>query len=58
MKKDYVKPTLEAVEVEFESLMTTTSGEQGSTGVGSGSAGDETDDYTNGRRGSWGNLWN
>lgn len=38
--------------------MTTTSGEQGSAGVGGGSVGDETDDYTNGRRGSWGDLWN
>ena len=57
MKRDYTKPTLEAIEIEIESLMTTTSGEQDSTGVGSGSAGDETGDYANGRRGTWGNFW-
>ena len=55
MKKIYVKPEFEAVEVEIESLMTTTSGEQGNAGV-EGEEGDG-DDLVIGRRGSWGNRW-
>lgn len=58
MKKNYVKPEFEAVEIEIESLMTTTSGEQGNAGTGEGSAGDETEDLVIGRRGTWGTLWN
>ena len=44
--------------LEIESLMTTTSGEQGNAGTGEGSAGDETEDLVIGRRGTWGTLWN
>lgn len=57
MKKMYVKPIVEAIEVEFESLMTTTSGETGGVGTGSGQVGDDTENLTNHHRGSWGNLW-
>lgn len=57
MKKEYVMPAIKVVELKMESLMTTTSGELDSTGVGGGSAGDETGDYANGHRGTWGNFW-
>ena len=57
MKKQYVKPAIEAVEVEYETLMTTTSGETGEAGTGNGTVGDEVDGLSNGRRGGWGNLW-
>lgn len=58
MKKQYVKPAIEAIEVEYESLMTTTSTETGETGTGGGTVGDEIPGLSNGRRGGWGNLWN
>ena len=54
-KKVYVAPVIEVVEIEFESLMSTTSGETGSAGVGPGPA--DGPDLVNNRRGSWGNLW-
>lgn len=57
MKKMYVKPIVEAIEVEFESLMTTTSGETGGVGTGSGQVGDGTEELAIHRRGSWGDLW-
>ena len=57
MKKQYVKPAIEAIEVEYESLMTTTSTETGETGTGDGTVGDEIPGLSNGRRGSWGDLW-
>ena len=58
MKKRYVKPVMEVVEIENEILMMTMSGEQGSTGIGSGTAGNDTPDLSNRHRGTWGNLWN
>lgn len=57
MKKQYVKPAIESIEVEYESLMTTTSTETGETGTGGGTVGDEIPGLSNGRRGGWGNLW-
>lgn len=54
-KKVYVAPAIEVVEIEFESLMSTASGETGSAGVGDGPA--DGPDLVNKRRGSWGNLW-
>ena len=57
MKKQYVKPRFEIVEIEHEALLLTASGEQGNVGTGGGTAGNETPDLSNGHRGSWGNLW-
>ena len=52
-KKEYVKPSMEIVEVEFESLM-----------LGASNEVDVKDEITeedawmsNGRRGKWGDLW-
>ena len=56
MKKIYVVPSIEVVEVEHESLMLTASGETDSAGVGSGTAGNGPD-LANERRGTWGDLW-
>ena len=56
IKKNYIAPSIEVVEVEYESLMTTASGETGNTGVGGGNAGNGPE-LANDRRGSWGNLW-
>ena len=52
MKKRYVKPVMEVVEIENEILMMTMSGEQGSTGTGSGTAGNDTPDLSNRHRGT------
>ena len=57
MKKNYVMPTVEAVEVEIESLMTAVSGETGGAGTGDGTSGNDDPDLAGGRRGSWGNFW-
>lgn len=58
MKKDYVKPTIDVIEVEMESLMLSNSTETGSENSGEGSgSGQGTPDFTNGHRGSWGDLW-
>ena len=40
MKKIYINPEIAGIELETSTLMTVTSGEQGSAGVGSGTAGD------------------
>ena len=56
MKKKYVMPAVVTIELEIESLMLTASGETGDVSVGSGTAGNGPD-LVNGRRGSWGNLW-
>ena len=56
-KKNYIAPAIEAMEVEYESLMATISGETGGAGVGSGTAGNGPE-LVNKRRGSWGDLWN
>ena len=59
MNKQYIAPITEVVEIDYEQMMLTASGEQ--TGAGSGNAsgdGYNTDDFANQRRGSWGNLWN
>ncbi len=58
MKKDYVMPTIDVVEVEMESLMLSNSTETGSENSGEGSgSGQGTPDFTSGRRGSWGDRW-
>lgn len=57
-KKAYIQPAIEVVGIEMESLMQTVSSEQGQTGTGSGSVGDETPDLARKYRGTWGDLWN
>lgn len=57
MKKQYITPITEILEIESLQMMLTISGEQDETGLGNGSVGNNTPDLTNGRRGSWGNLW-
>ena len=58
MKKNYVKPEFEAVELEIESLMNTLSGEQGYVDVDNDCPATDGDpDLVIGRRGSWGNRW-
>ena len=57
MKKNYVKPEFEAVELESESLMNILTGSQSNAGTGSGYVGDETPDCAGGRRGVWGDRW-
>ena len=56
MKKVYVKPEVEVVEIELESHMATVSGNlEGTEDGGESSGGLEADG--NRHRGEWGNLW-
>ena len=57
MKKEYKKPSAFAVLLETEVIMTTTSAEQGSAGVGNKPVGGNTPDLSGNHRGEWGNLW-
>jgi len=59
MKRNYVKPAIDTVEVELLSIIASSGlneGEIGNEGTGDGEG--DGDDLTNHRRGSWGNLWN
>lgn len=61
MKKEYLKPALEVVELELATLFaasTTTEGETENAGTGDRPVGDDTPDLAGRRRGSWGDLWN
>ena len=58
MRKEYRTPVAELLQLEVESIMTTTSAEQGNAGVGNKPAGGNTPDLSSGSRGEWGNLWN
>ena len=49
-KKEYIKPSTEAIEVDVISMLAA------SIGVGEGSAG-AGDAWSNRHRGEWGNLW-
>ena len=57
MKKRYSTPLTIEIELQTEPLMTAVSGEQGNSGVGSGTAGDGDPDLGSRRRGVWGDLW-
>ena len=57
MKKLYIAPAIEMVELETESQMMTVSGEQGSVGTGKDPVGDETPNLSREHRGTWGDLW-
>mgnify|MGYP003312404407 CR=1 FL=1 len=55
MKKQYLEPTVEVMELESEILMNVTSGETGEAGTGEGEG--DGEDLAGGHRGSWGSLW-
>lgn len=57
MRKEYKSPVATVVLLETEPIMTATSAEQGSAGVGNKPVGGNTPDLSSGRRGDWGNLW-
>lgn len=64
MKHTYIAPEITVIEIETESLMLSVSGANGGLDDTSwgGSAGSSTGNGkieadANGRRGSWGNLW-
>lgn len=50
MKKDYLKPEMEVMEITVESMIAT------SNNIGEGDPDRPLD--TNNRRGGWGDLWN
>lgn len=56
MKKNYIAPAIETVEIEIESLMLTDSVETDQAGTSNENAGNGPE-MTNGHRGSWGSLW-
>ena len=60
MKKTYIKPETEVMELDIETLMISMSapggdGNEGPSWGGESEGGMEAD--ANGRRGEWGNLW-
>ena len=58
MKKTYIAPEITVIEMEIESPILSISGESGGldgTSWGGEASNGEAD--ANGRRGSWGNLW-
>lgn len=55
MKKEYIKPSMEASEYVSEIIMNASS----SIKIGEGTFDSSEDEqYTNNRRGTWGDLWN
>ena len=56
MKKRYIKPEVEVMEIENEALMISMSVPDGD-GPGYGGEATDKEADANGRRGSWGNLW-
>ena len=57
IKQKYIVPRVEIVEIVAPQLMLVASGETGGVGSGGGSVGDDTEDLSTTRRGTWGNLW-
>ena len=57
-KQQYIAPRMEVIELEVQETILVASGETDSTGTGGGPpVGDETEDLSTTRRGTWGNLW-
>ena len=56
MKKIYIAPEMEVMEIENEALMISMSAPDGD-GPGYGGEGSGMEADANGRRGEWGNLW-
>lgn len=57
MKKTYIAPEMEVIEIENEIAMMALSAGQALPGTSSGGEVFGGDADANGRRGSWGNLW-
>ena len=57
-KQKYIAPKMEVIEFDAPLLILAASGETSSSGTGSGTAGDDDPELANGRRGTWGSLWN
>ena len=57
MKKMYVKPTMEVVEIHSDVAMLAGSNPESNVGFGGGDGGGNVEAESNGRRGGWGNLW-
>jgi len=57
MKKTYLKPGANFVDIEIDAVMNVISGETTGAGTGSGSS-DSEDEGAGRNRGDWGNLWN
>lgn len=49
---------MEIVELDAPGLILAASGETGSAGTGGGTVGDDTEDLSTTKRGTWGDLWN
>ena len=56
MKKEYIKPSMEATEVEVQTIIATSNADS-QFGVYDETT-DADADMAGGRRGSWGNFWN
>ena len=56
-KKKYIAPQMGIEELDTPQLMLSISGDTGKEGTGGGEAGDDTEDLSTRRRGTWGNLW-
>ena len=57
MKKVYIKPTVETTELTSEVVMMVGSVNVVDPGTGGKFDSSEDDQYSNRRRGTWGNLW-
>lgn len=58
MKQAYIAPQAEVIEIETETMMLGLSGESGGlSGTTTGDSVSNKDADANGRRGTWGNLW-
>ena len=56
MKKTYLKPRANFVDIKIDAVMNVVSGETTGAGTGSGSS-DSEDEGAGKNRGDWGNLW-
>lgn len=57
MKKVYIIPQIDYVDMKVSAIMTTASREQIEENVGSGSAEPGSPNLSGANRGEWGNLW-
>lgn len=57
MKKTYIAPEMEVIEIENEIAMMALSADEALPGTSSGGEVSGEDADANGRRGTWGNLW-
>ena len=57
MKQTYIKPEVEVMELNIETLMLSMSAPGGDGGPSWGGSASDKEADANGRRGEWGNLW-